>query len=107
VKSIALGFGIVANVEILRPYPIRNRSRFLAYCLYRWEIILRESAIFGILGVTTLGFYVDAAISELRLDAAVVLILVTAALSMTVDTLSRRIRRSLRIESLPVRLSAD
>ncbi len=52
----------------------RLYGQFLALLLYRWELILRESAIFGILGVTTLGFYVDAAISELRLDVAVVLI---------------------------------
>ncbi len=81
-------------------------GQFLAYVLYRWEIILRESAIFGILGVTTLGFYVDAAISELRLDVAVVLILATAGLSMAVDALSRALRGSLRLETLPGRLSA-
>ncbi|MFX5760969.1 hypothetical protein ABTE44_19765, partial [Acinetobacter baumannii] len=38
----------------------RIYGQFLAYCLYRWEIIVRESAIFGILGVKTLGYYVDA-----------------------------------------------
>ncbi len=84
----------------------RLYGQFLAYALYRWEIILRESAIFGILGVATLGFYVDGAISELRLDVAMVLILATAALSMAVDALSRALRRALRIEALPVRLSA-
>ncbi len=85
----------------------RLYGQFLAYCLYRWEIILRESAIFGILGVATLGFYVDAAISELRLDVTLVLILATAALSMSVDALSRALRRGLRIDALPVRLSTD
>jgi phosphonate transport system permease protein len=83
----------------------RLYGQFLAYALYRWEIILRESAIFGILGVATLGYYVDAAISEFRLDAAVVLILVTALLSMTVDAFSRGLRRRLRIDALPTRLS--
>ena len=34
----------------------RMYGQFLAYLLYRWEIIVRESAIFGILGVGTLGF---------------------------------------------------
>ena len=58
----------------------RLYGQFLAYCLYRWEIIVRESAIFGILGVATLGYYVDAAISELRFDVAVVLILATVGL---------------------------
>jgi phosphonate transport system permease protein len=84
----------------------RLYGQFLAYVLYRWEIILRESAIFGILGVATLGFYVDAAISELKLDVAVVLILAIAALSMLVDAASRGVRRRLRIDTMPTRLAA-
>ncbi|MCJ2135302.1 ABC transporter permease [Methylobacterium sp. J-026] len=83
----------------------RLYGQFLAYLLYRWELILRESAIFGILGVATLGFYVDAAISELRLDVAVLLIGATALLTMLVDALSRTLRRSLRLTELPIRLS--
>src|SRR5215510_14003175 len=83
----------------------RLYGQFLAYALYRWEIILRESAIFGILGITTLGYYVDAAISEFRLDVAAILILVTALLSMAVDAFSRGLRRRLRIDTMPTRLS--
>lgn len=83
----------------------RLYGQFLAFLLYRWELILRESAIFGILGVTTLGFYVDAAISELRLDVAVMLIAATALMTMAVDALSRALRRTLRITDLPTRLS--
>jgi phosphonate transport system permease protein len=83
----------------------RLYGQFLAYVLYRWEIILRESAIFGILGIATLGYYVDAAISEFRLDVAAVLILATALLSMTVDVFSRSLRRRLRIDTMPTRLS--
>ena len=75
----------------------RLYGQFLAYVLYRWEIIVRESAIFGILGVTTLGYYVDGAIAELRLDIAVVLIIGTGALSMAIDAFSRALRRRLRI----------
>ncbi|MGB0083818.1 MAG: hypothetical protein WBP94_00385 [Rhodomicrobiaceae bacterium] len=59
----------------------------------------------GILGVATLGYYVDAAISELRLDVAVFLIFGVAALFMSVDAYSRRLRRRLRIEMLPTRLA--
>ncbi len=83
----------------------RLYGQFLAYVLYRWEIIVRESAIFGILGVTTLGYYVDAAISELRFDVALVLIAATVVLSAGIDWLSRRLRQSLRIASLPTRLA--
>jgi phosphonate transport system permease protein len=42
----------------------------------------------------------------MRLDVAVVLILAVAMLSMTVDAFSRTLRRRLRIDALPTRLSA-
>ena len=93
-----------ANLYAYETVP-RLYAQFLAYMLYRWEIIVRESAIFGILGVTTLGFYVDGAISELRFDVAVVLIAATVLLSAGIDGLSRWLRRALRIAVLPVRLA--
>jgi len=80
-------------------------GQFLAYNLYRWESIVRESAIFGILGVATLGYYVDAAISELRFDVAIVLILATVGLCAMIDASSRWLRRSLRISTLATRLA--
>ena len=94
------GLNLYAYETVPRLY-----GQFLAYVLYRWEIILRESAIFGILGILTLGYYVDAAIAEIRLDVAMVLIFATALLSMTVDALSRGLRRRLRIDTMPTRLS--
>lgn len=83
----------------------RLYGQFLAYGLYRWEIIVRESAVFGILGVRTLGYHVDAAISELRLDTAVVLIVATGMLSMAIDALSRWLRRRLRVDQASLQLS--
>ena len=76
----------------------------LALLFYRWEVILRETAILGILGITTLGFYVDSGFAELRFDRALVLILVTALLNIGVDAVSRAIRARLRLQtSLRVR----
>jgi phosphonate transport system permease protein len=74
---------------------------FLAFLFYRWEVILRESAILGILGIHTLGFYVDSAFEELRFDRALFLILITALLNILVDIASRRIRNQLRLTALP------
>lgn len=73
---------------------------FLALSLYRWEIILRETAILGILGVATLGFYIDSAIGELRIDRAVLLIVATALLTIAIDAISRRLRASLKLTTL-------
>ena len=83
----------------------RLYGQFMAYMLYRWEIIVRESAIFGILGVRTLGFHVDGAIAELRFDVAVVLIAATVLLSAGIDLISRKLRQGLRISILPTRLA--
>ena len=79
--------------EVLpRAYP-----QLLAYLFYRWEVIMRETAVFGMLGVATLGFYIDNAFSELRLDRAMLLIAVTAALNIGIDYLSRKVRAYARV----------
>ena len=70
-------------------------GQFVALCLYRWEIIIRESAIMGILGVATLGFYLDDAIAELRMDRAVAILVATGIVTVGIDTLSRAIRARL------------
>lgn len=77
----------------------RIYGQFLAFLFYRWEIIMRETAILGILGVATLGFYIDSAIADVRLDKAMVLIAVTALLNVGVDVLSRFIRRKLQLKT--------
>lgn len=70
-------------------------GNFVALCLYRWEIIIRESAIMGILGIATLGFYLDDAIAELRIDRAVVILAATGLVTIGIDALSRAIRARL------------
>ena len=77
----------------------RLYGQFLAFLFYRWEIILRESAILGILGVATLGFYIDSSIEELHFDKAMILIVITALLNVGVDTLSRYLRARLRLKT--------
>lgn len=71
----------------------RIYKSLMALLLYRWEIIMRESAILGILGITTLGFYIDSAFEEFRFDRAILLILVSAILNIGVDRLSNYLRK--------------
>ncbi|WP_194094943.1 PhnE/PtxC family ABC transporter permease [Marivivens aquimaris] len=75
----------------------RLSANFWALCLYRWEIIVRESAIMGILGIGTLGFYIQKNVQELRLDRVVALLAVSFLLTMAIDQLSRRLRASMRV----------
>lgn len=77
----------------------RIYGQLLAFLFYRWEVILRETAILGILGIATLGFYVDSAFADIRFDRAMFLIFVTALLNIAVDTASRMIRARLRLKT--------
>ncbi len=79
----------------------RLYGQFLAFLFYRWEVIMRETAVLGILGVHTLGFFVDSAIAELRLDRAFFLIVITALLNIGIDVMSRGIREGLRVTKTP------
>jgi phosphonate transport system permease protein len=74
----------------------RVYKQFLAFLFYRWEIIMRESAILGILGIATLGFYIDSAIADFRLDRMFLLLLVTAFLNILVDLISKKAREYLK-----------
>jgi len=73
----------------------RIYGQFLAFTLYRGETILRETAILGILGIPTLGFFIDSAFEEFRLDRAVMLILVSAAINIIAESLATRLRHYL------------
>lgn len=77
----------------------RVYGQFLAFLFYRWEVMMRESAILGILGIYTLGFFIDSAIADNQLDKAIVLITITALLNMGIDTISQVIRRRLKIST--------
>ena len=46
----------------------------------------------GLLGIATLGFFIDSAVAELRLDRALVLLVVTGAITAGADAASRAVR---------------
>ena len=77
----------------------RVYGQFLAFLFYRWEVMMRETALLGILGVYTLGFYIDSAEKSIQLDIMIILILVTALLNMGIDSVSQLVRRRLKIST--------
>lgn len=79
----------------------RIYRQLLAFLFYRWEVIMRETAILGILGISTLGFYIDSAFEEFRFDRAILLILTAALLNMVVDQIARFTRQRLHLKTTP------
>jgi len=84
------------NLYLFEVIP-RVYGQFLAFLFYRWEIIMRESAILGILGISTIGFYIDNALTEQRMDRVVILISCTAVLNIMIDSVSTVIRRKIKV----------
>lgn len=82
-------------------------NSFLAFLFYRWEVIMRESAILGILGVATLGFYIDSALADIRLDKVMILLFFTALLNIFIDLLSKKVRNYLRAKSSRLSCACD
>ncbi|OUS25324.1 hypothetical protein A9Q99_21445 [Gammaproteobacteria bacterium 45_16_T64] len=78
----------------------RVSAQLMSFWLYRWEVIMRETAILGLLGVSTLGFYIDSAFEDIRYDRALLLILFAAALNMVMEAISGQLQRRLRLSSL-------
>jgi phosphonate transport system permease protein len=76
----------------------RMYGQFLAFLFYRWEMIFRETAILGMLGIPTLGFFIDSAFEDIRYDRAFFLILFSAALNMMADGLSLYLRHHLHLK---------
>ena len=60
---------------------------------------MRETAILGILGIATLGFYIDSALADIRLDRAIFLIAIMVIFNVGVDSLSRLIRTRLGLST--------
>ncbi len=75
----------------------RVYSQFQAFLFYRWEVMMRESAILGLLGIYTLGFFVDSSISDAQMDKAMFLIILTACLNMGIDSISQLVRKRLKV----------
>ena len=91
--------GRLAYELLPRVYP-----GLLALLYYRAEVILRETAILGMLGIATLGFYIEEDFDYLMFDVAFFLLMVTAMLNIGVDALSRRLRpREAPLEDSAVR----
>ena len=74
----------------------RIYGQFLAFLFHRWEVIMPDAEI---LGIATLGFFIDSALADIRLDRAVFLIAIMVIFNVGVDSLSRLIRTRLRLST--------
>jgi phosphonate transport system permease protein len=108
-----LGAEVVENVEPAVPRALRGLGgtrlqvaavgvlplvlpRFLLYFFYRWETCVREATVLGMLGFTSLGYWISDARARDRYDEMMVLILLGAVLVLAGDFVSAVTRALVR-----------
>ena len=72
-------------------------NRFLLFFFYRWETCVREATILGMLGISSLGYYISLARGFFQYDRMVYFVLLGAALIFAGDLLSDWLRRRYRV----------
>jgi phosphonate transport system permease protein len=70
--------------------------RFLLYFFYRWETCVREATVLGMLGVVSLGFWIQDSRARNHYDEMVFLVLIGAAIVLVGDMVSAVSRRVVR-----------
>ena len=70
--------------------------RLLMYFFYRWETCVREATVLGMLGVVSLGYWIDDARTRGQHDTMVFFILLGAAIVIVGDLASAVARRLVR-----------
>lgn len=70
--------------------------RFLLYFFYRYETCVREATILGLMGIVSLGYWIQDARSKLFYDRMFFLVLLGAALVLAGDLVSAAARRWIR-----------
>ncbi len=71
-------------------------GRWLLYFFYRWETCVREATVLGMLGVASLGYWIQDARARQHLDEMVLLILCGGLLVVLGDGVSTWVRHKLR-----------
>lgn len=66
----------------------RSFSRFLLYFFYRWETCVRDATVLGMLGFSSLGYWILEARAKDRYDEMIFLMLLGAALVLLGDAVS-------------------
>ncbi len=71
-------------------------SRFLLFLFYRWETCVREATVLGMLGIISLGYWIQDSRARNHYDEMFFLVLLGAALVLIGDLLSALARETIR-----------
>lgn len=79
--------------------------RFLPFFFYRWETCVREATVLGMLGIASLGFFIQDARARQHYGVMLALILLGSAIVLVGDLVSAAAREAVRRSSYGLRRS--
>jgi phosphonate transport system permease protein len=71
-------------------------SRFAAYGMYRWEVVMRDTVVVGVVGAGGLGVLLKEQLVRFDYSAVFTTLAVLIALTLAVDLVSALVRRTVR-----------
>jgi phosphonate transport system permease protein len=84
-----------AEVVVAGVFPL-SLSRYLLYVFYRFETCVREATVLGMLGVVSLGYWIQDARSRQFYDQMILFVMVGALIVLGADLFSALVRARLR-----------
>lgn len=84
-----------AEVVVAGVFPLAL-SRYLLYVFYRFETCVREATVLGLLGVVSLGYWIQDARSKQFYDEMILFVLLGALIVLVADLFSAVVRAKLR-----------
>jgi len=83
------------QIAVLGIYPA-SLNRFLLYFFYRWETCVREATVLGLLGVISLGYWIQDARARVQYDVMLLYIVLGALIILVGDFVSAFARGIIR-----------
>ena len=90
-----ISFGSSKRVSWIYGLFSKQIKSYLAYCAYRSDIIIRETAIVGIIGGTGLGWKLKESLSSFAWDEVIIILILYSSIAISGEMINGKIRSNL------------
>ena len=74
---------------------LKQARSYLAYCSYRSDIIIRETAILGVIGSVGLGWQLQESLSSFAWDEVIIILFAYSSIAIVGELINGKIKRNL------------
>jgi len=86
--------GVAKRIAWLYGLFIKQSKNYLVYCSYRTDILIRETAIIGIIGSVGLGWQLQESISSFALEEILIILLAYSSIVLVGEIINGKIKKN-------------